>query len=97
MARFGEPQTARSKPPRPVGSGVNRSTATLVGLVALALAAGSFVVLGFSRLVVGHSVAVLLAAPLGLAAFGLAVALFVGFVLAALGVGPLAAGEDGPG
>lgn len=69
---------------------MDRSTATLLGIATIALTVASFVVLGVSRLLVGYRTAVLLAAPLGTLAFTLASALFVLFVLAWVGVGPLA-------
>jgi hypothetical protein len=69
---------------------VRSTTATLLGLGTVGLTVLSFLVLGFGRLLFGYRTAVVLAAPFGLTAFLLAVALFVGFTLARLGVGPLA-------
>lgn len=69
---------------------MSRRTATLLGLAAIGLALASFVLLGFGRLLLGYRAALALAAPPGTVAFVLAVALFVGFALAGLGLGPLA-------
>lgn len=66
-----------------------RTVATTLGLAALGLAVGSFVVLGFGRLLFGFEAAIRVAGPLGVAAFALAAVLFVGFSLGRVGVGPL--------
>lgn len=74
------------KRPRRRLSGVRRNTFVSRALLLFALVAASFVVLGFSRLVLPYRVARLLAAPLLFAGAGLAVVLLAQATLAALGI-----------
>lgn len=65
---------------------MRRNTFVSRALLLFALVAASFVVLGFSRLVLPYRVARLLAAPLLFAGAGLAVVLLAQAALAALGI-----------
>lgn len=73
---------------------MNRDTFVALSLVAFALILGSFVALGFGRLVLPFRTAQLLAAPLGLLAFALGCYLLVRAVLSAVGVAPIGPSED---
>jgi hypothetical protein len=68
---------------------VDRDTFGTLVLAAFGLVLASFVVLGFSRIVLPYRTARLLAAPTALLAAALVAALFVRSVLAVTGVRPL--------
>ncbi|PSP76928.1 hypothetical protein BRC81_11320 [Halobacteriales archaeon QS_1_68_20] len=72
---------------------MNRRFATVLGLAALALAAASFVLLGFGRMLVGYRTALVVAAPVGTLAFALGLGLAALAALGRVGVGPLAVEE----
>ncbi|MFC4246261.1 hypothetical protein ACFOZ7_04530 [Natribaculum luteum] len=60
-----------------------------LAVVAFGLVVLSFVVLGFSRLVLPYRVAQTLAAPIGIAGFLLGTYLFVRATLSSIGVSPI--------
>lgn len=66
--------------------GMDRQGFVRLAMMSFALVVASFVVLGFSRLVVPFRTAQTLAAPIGIAGFVLVSYLFVRATLSALGV-----------
>lgn len=68
---------------------MNQQQFVQLAILAFALVVASFVVLGTSRLLLSYRTAQLLAAPIGLAGFGLVVYLFLRATGSALGVAPI--------
>lgn len=72
---------------------MHQSRFVTLGLLCFGLILGSFLVRGTTRLVLGDRTAVLLAAPLALAALALLLVLLVVSLLAVTGLRPLADAE----
>lgn len=68
---------------------MKQSTFVTLGLLAFGLILLTFVIRGTTRLILGDRVAALLSAPVGIAAGGLLLGLFVLAILAVTGIKPM--------